>query len=243
MEKIGKNFELIKKFIESADQRDLLECIKSLEERAEQIGWGKNADIFAVGDKQYKKLCAKKIKEKPYLLDNRPEEEFKYQQMVRELGVRTPLSVAVIKNTDTLEEYIIMERIMGVSIGDVISERISAPIPKSYNHDIFFEKLKQDLKKMHEDGLYHRDLHEGNVMIDENGDPVIIDFGAATRAFAGDKDKYLQTQVKKYNAVTDRYEVVSGRYLDDDMGYESLRSSMGKIVNPVRSVVDKPWQL
>lgn len=243
MEKIGKNFEVIKKFIENTDPKELAECIKTLEGRAEQIGWGKNADIFAVGDKEYKKLCAKKIKEKPYLLDNRVEEEFAYQQKVRALGVKTPASVAVIKNITTGEEYIIMERIIGVSIGDIVSSEVNAPIPEKYDHDRFFEKLKQDLKKMHEDGIYHRDLHMGNVMIDEKGDPVIIDFGSATIAFSGDDDKYLQTQVKQYNSEKDRYEVVSGRYLDDDNGYESLRSSMNRHLHPNSINVDKNWKL
>lgn len=243
METVGKNFEVIKKFIEDADPKELASCIKSLESRAEQIGWGKNADIFAVGDKAYRKLCAKKIKEKPFLLDNRPEEEFEYQQKVRALGVKTPASIAIVRNIDTGEQYIIMERIMGVSIGDIVSDSVNAPIPEKYSHDDFFEKLKKDLKKMHDDGIYHRDLHMGNVMIDENGDPVIIDFGSATIAFSGDEDKYLQTQVKQYNSRTDRYEVVSGRYLDDDQGFESLKSSMNRHINPQSIRIDKPWEL
>ena len=235
MEKIGKHFEVIKKFIENTDPKELAMCIKSLESRAEQIGWGKNADIFAVGDKSYKKLCAKKIKEKPYLLDNRPEEEFEYQQKVRALGVKTPASIAVVKNIETGEQYIIMERIMGVSVGDVVSSEVNAKIPEKYNHDVFFVKLKDNLKKMHEDGIYHRDLHMGNVMIDENGEPVIIDFGSATIAFSGDDDKYLQTQVKQYNKEKDKYEVVSG--------YESLKSSMARHIYPNPMKIDKPWEL
>jgi tRNA A-37 threonylcarbamoyl transferase component Bud32 len=241
MEQMGKKFEVIKKFIEDIDPEELLACVQSLEKRSEQIGWGKNADILAVGDKNYRMLCAKKLKPKPYLIDNRPEEEFKYQEMVRELGVRTPFSIAMIRNIETKEEYIIMERIMGVSVGDVVKN--NAPIPEAYNHELFFEKLERDLKKMHEDGIYHRDLHVGNVMIDENGNPVIIDFGSATIAFSGDEDKYVQTQVKKYNSFTDRYEVVSGRYLDDDDGFESIKSSMTSVVYPKAYKIDKPWEL
>ncbi len=241
MEKIGEHFEVVAKFIESTDPKDLLACIQSLESRAEQIGWGKNADILAVGDRQYKKLCAKKMKEKPLILDNRPEEEFKYQQRIRALGIRTPASVAMIRNTETDETYIIMERINGPSIGDITNDHV--PIPEKYNHEKFFEKLKQNLKKMHEEGIYHRDLHTGNVMVDEDGEPVIIDYGSTTDGFAGDEDLYLQTQVKQYDAVNDRYNVVSGRYLEDDMGYESLKSAMSRVVYPQAYKVDKPWEL
>ncbi|MEZ4210831.1 MAG: phosphotransferase [Candidatus Paceibacterota bacterium] len=243
MEKIGKSFEVVRKFIENTDPREIALCIKSLEGRAEQIGWGKNADILAVGDKSYRKLCAKKIKDKPLVLDNRPEEEFKYQQKVRALGIKTPASIAIVRNIDTGEEYLIMERIMGPSIGDVVSSEVNAPIPEKYNHDVFFKKLKDNLKKMHDEGIYHRDLHSGNVMIDEEGDPVIIDFGSATEAFSGDEEKYVQTQVKHYDQVNNRYNVVSGRYLEDEMGYESLRSAMNRHINPQVIRIDKPWEL
>ena len=40
--------------------------------------------------------------------------------------------------------------------------------------------------------IYHRDLSEGNVMVDENGQPVIIDFGDACSPHLKSEDPYRQ---------------------------------------------------
>lgn len=37
--------------------------------------------------------------------------------------------------------------------------------------------LEEGLKKLHAAGLSHNDLHERNLMLDENGDPYLVDFG------------------------------------------------------------------
>jgi serine/threonine protein kinase len=52
--------------------------------------------------------------------------------------------------------------------------------------------LKEFVSRLHERGIYHRDLHEGNIMIDVNdGRPCVIDFGAST--YATDYDAYRDT--------------------------------------------------
>ncbi|MEN9341751.1 MAG: Kinetochore Sim4 complex subunit [Candidatus Parcubacteria bacterium] len=42
-----------------------------------------------------------------------------------------------------------------------------------------FEKIQKTITILHENGIYHNDLHERNIMIDRNGKTYIIDFGTA----------------------------------------------------------------
>lgn len=98
-----------------------------------------------------------------------------------------------------------MERIKGVSIKDVLEG--GADFPAKFNPDIFFKKVRSFLERMHEEkAIFHRDLHSGNIMIDENGDPVIIDFGKSTYGDEGDAYQY---------EYTDKGKVIEGKYVSD----------------------------
>ena len=44
---------------------------------------------------------------------------------------------------------------------------------------LFFEKISSALHRAHESGVVHRDLKPGNIMVDGDGNPVILDFGLA----------------------------------------------------------------
>jgi len=42
----------------------------------------------------------------------------------------------------------------------------------------FFDKITNTIKLLNKNGIYHRDLHARNIMIDKNGEPFIVDFGS-----------------------------------------------------------------
>ena len=50
-----------------------------------------------------------------------------------------------------------------------------------------FSALAQGLAACHDAGLIHRDIKPSNVLLDRRGDPVLIDFGIARRAEAGEQ--------------------------------------------------------
>lgn len=95
--------------------------------------------------------------------------------------IPTPFFIANLvdseKENDPKAQIIVMETIKGTSLAEIIE---GASLPENFDIDSFFKKLRDFVKKMHEEAnIYHRDLHEGNIMVTTEGEPVIIDFGAA----------------------------------------------------------------
>ncbi|KAG0243918.1 hypothetical protein BGX31_010100, partial [Mortierella sp. GBA43] len=41
-------------------------------------------------------------------------------------------------------------------------------------------QITSSIKRLHEEGIYHRDLHGGNILIDKAGNALLTDFGAST---------------------------------------------------------------
>ncbi len=207
------HLERVKQYIENKEAEDLLECLERLEPQATQIGYGNNAEVFGLDEGTFKSVCVKRIMKLPLLKCNDLDTEVNFQNRVREMGIKTPLTFAYMIDSDSKDQFILMERVYGVSIKDIVhgTERV----PDNYDHKKFFTKLKENIKIMHENNIHHRDLHEGNVMIDQNGDPVIIDFGTACTSFSGDEHPYGET-VRMLNKNTGRYEFQSGYFKDDE---------------------------
>lgn len=222
-ENTKNRFEVIKKLVDSKQVDDLLSCLEELKPDAVKIGSGGNAEVFALSEGKLASACLKKIKPIQKLIVNDLETEFLMQIRVNELGVKTPLTLAVVKNNETKEEFFLMQRIFGISLEDAMHRY--AKIPKAFNFKIFFEKLENQIKIMHEANIHHRDLHAGNVMINEQGDPVIIDFGTATRVFASDENPYTDSATI-LDESTGKYEAVKGYFKKDLVKFESLKRSM-----------------
>ncbi|MEX0931652.1 MAG: phosphotransferase [Candidatus Paceibacterota bacterium] len=82
---------------------------------------------------------------------------------------------------------LVMETIQGPTVGEVI--RGEKELPKNFDPDTFFPAVYAYIEKMHTHGIYHRDLHQDNLMIDtETGKPCIIDFGRG--AYGSEEDAY-----------------------------------------------------
>lgn len=84
---------------------------------------------------------------------------------------------------DDLEmQVLMMERVKGSSLKDVFAGM--AELPPQFDIETCFAKIERSIEEMHLAGYFHRDLtnNSGNIMIDTNGDPWIIDFGSAIRS-------------------------------------------------------------
>jgi serine/threonine-protein kinase len=76
------------------------------------------------------------------------------------------------------DEYLVMEYIHGRSLREYLEERNNQPLPVPEALRIALQ-LCDALVYCHEHGVFHRDIKPENVMIQDNGDIKIIDFGIA----------------------------------------------------------------
>ena len=112
------------------------------------------------------------------------------------VGVPTPHMAITIEKSEEGEKYWVTEKIQALlmkrlknsaTLREVMDQNL--PLPENLDIEKFFKALHEFAEMMHKKNIYHRDLHDGNVMIDlKTGKPYVIDFGRA--AFASEGDAY-----------------------------------------------------
>ena len=76
-------------------------------------------------------------------------------------------------------QYIAMRYVSGETVADRLRRaREGEPWPWEVVAELF-EKVARALHLAHERGLLHRDIKPGNIIVDEQGEPVLLDFGLA----------------------------------------------------------------
>ena len=95
--------------------------------------------------------------------------------------------------------YLVMEFLDGISLKEYAARNGTIPA------QAFLEQMKplmEDIHRMHERGVIHRDIAPDNIMLLPDGRMKLIDFGAA-RSFVGDKS--MTVVVKKGFAPVEQY--------------------------------------
>jgi serine/threonine-protein kinase len=72
--------------------------------------------------------------------------------------------------------YLTMQWIKGGTLADLLSERGALPIPEVLTLAI---KLSSALAAAHSSNILHRDIKPGNILMDDDGEPYLADFGLA----------------------------------------------------------------
>jgi serine/threonine protein kinase len=72
-------------------------------------------------------------------------------------------------------QFIVMPMIRGGTLGQHLQDYLSNPRAAV----ALLEKIARAVHYAHEQGIVHRDLKPGNILLDENGEPHITDFGLA----------------------------------------------------------------
>lgn len=103
------------------------------------------------------------------------------------------------KNYDTDPRYyweedvnlLMMEKVHGENIEKIILEADEKKIITKINFENFSKKLREAVDLFHAHGLYHNDLSTRNIMVREDGEPSIIDFGAGYHGFEGQPNQQM----------------------------------------------------
>lgn len=116
--------------------------------------------------------------------------------------------------------YILMEYIDGENIGDFISDYF-APFAETTLDDVFLQ-LIDVFCYIEAHGIIHRDIREGNILVDKSGTVKVIDFGIgkiASKVDDGDADS-LVTDINRAASDTLPQEYYDGIYTNlTDMFY------------------------
>jgi hypothetical protein len=103
--------------------------------------------------------------------------------------------------------YMLMPYYPGHTLKEVRRE-MSAPPDEAWLRAVV-EPLLGALELLHSEGVYHRDIAPDNILLQPDGRPVLLDFGAARRAL-GDRTQTLTAVLKPNFAPVEQYADVVG---------------------------------
>ena len=108
--------------------------------------------------------------------------------------------------------YIVMEYVAGQGLDRLIAahpEGLAEPELLRILHT-----LVPALGRVHEAGLLHRDIKPANISLRTNGDPVLLDFGAARAHEPGHGEAYTQIYTERYAPIEQVHGIRQGPYSD-----------------------------
>jgi serine/threonine protein kinase len=98
--------------------------------------------------------------------------------------------------------YMVMPYLRGPTLGDVRRSMSAAPTEAWLRSVI--HPLLDALAMLHDEGYYHRDIAPDNVLVSGDGQPVLLDFGAARRVI-GDRTQAVTAILKPHFAPIEQY--------------------------------------
>src|ERR1700722_20256749 len=80
------------------------------------------------------------------------------------------------ENSENQEQYIVLEYVAGESLNRILAREKKLPLSRALK---LAEEIAEALDYAHEQGVVHRDIKPGNILITEDGHAKIADFGIA----------------------------------------------------------------
>lgn len=161
----------------------------------EKLGEGNLAKVFSVG--HINPCCIKIIKKEEsevsqdsYSLDHEFDFQSTVSRMSRKDRVQIPRVLSSFSDSDYGLNFFFMDKVDGHSLRQIFNGE--ANLPENFDMDIFFEKLEKFIEDFNNDGYHHRDLHAGNIMVDRDGNPWVIDFGSSIFRPGDSEDVYSE---------------------------------------------------
>jgi eukaryotic-like serine/threonine-protein kinase len=153
----------------------------------ERVGTGGMAEVYRARDDLLGREVAIKVLHDRYSRDRAFVERFR-REAQSAANLNHPNIVALYDyGADGDTYFIVMEFIEGRSLSDIIAGE--GPLLPERAADIASD-VARALDKAHSNGLVHRDVKPGNIMITDTGQTKVTDFGIA-RALSGDGDQTM----------------------------------------------------
>jgi eukaryotic-like serine/threonine-protein kinase len=141
----------------------------------EMIGTGGMADVFIGDDTRLNRKVAIKVLRRDLARDPSFVARFKKEALAAG-GLNHSGIVSVYDSgEESNSPYIVMELITGESLRQLLQKGL---IPQTRALEIV-EGILEALEYSHKEGIVHRDIKPGNIMITESGDIKVMDFGIA----------------------------------------------------------------
>ena len=140
------------------------------------IGGGGMAQVYQARDLVLRRLVAVKILRDQYASDPKFVERFQ-REAEASAGLSHPNIVSIYDvGKENGLHYIVMDHIQGETLRDYVVR--SAPLPTGVVVEIGAQ-IALALESAHRNGLIHRDIKPGNVMLTTDGSVKVVDFGIA----------------------------------------------------------------
>lgn len=143
----------------------------------EELGRGGMGVVYKALQKATRRTVALKVMLQGH--DASPRQRLRFEREIDLVaGLRHPHIVTVHDSGSTPDgvQYFVMEWISGVSLGEYLK---STAAPSRDGLLRLFVKICSAVNYAHQRGIIHRDLKPGNIRIDAEGEPHILDFGLA----------------------------------------------------------------
>jgi serine/threonine protein kinase len=187
----------------------------------EQIGQGGMATVYKAFDTTLRRTVALKT-----LLPNLAADSELVQRFHREAVTAANLKhphIVVIYEVATYEgqDYIVMEFLKGVTVGEEIKRLGTLPLPRVCK---ILSQLASALDYAHSQGLIHRDIKPGNVILGDDDHATLTDFGLVKATTAG-------VQLTQAGTTVGTLEYMSPeQVVGDEIDYRSDIYSLGVLV-------------
>ena len=141
----------------------------------EMIGTGGMADVYRAHDQRLAREVAVKVLRSDLARDPSFVARFRKEAFAA-AGLNHPGIVAVYDSGEEPAPYIVMELVSGHTLRELIHRGERLPLARALE---IGEGILAALEYSHERGIVHRDIKPANIMITDQGDVKVMDFGIA----------------------------------------------------------------
>jgi serine/threonine protein kinase len=145
-----------------------------------ELGRGGMGTVYLAKDAQLERLVALKV---PHFSPDDPTALERFHREAKVAATLTHPNLCPIYDVGTVDDVHFLT--MPFIEGRPLSALVRPDMPEVEVADLV-RRLALALEEAHQKGIIHRDLKPGNVMLNERGEPVVMDFGLARRANPGD---------------------------------------------------------